>query len=213
MGAARARRGLAGLGLALGVGVGVSGCTLPDVGMSPSLSQAAATSSAAEPTAEAATTATATAIATATSTRPSGDLDTGSVTHTVPAGDRTVVVDWWTDQAAVEWTAAGAKMIQLSAHVEGGDADTAITVTRFLATADDGTSRTTVTEDRGEFVLTEPFSYTTALDVPASTAGAAELTLTAQLELLIETDPGSGAYFRQTVLDTITLPLLQEDTP
>jgi hypothetical protein len=176
--------------------------------MSPSLSQAAhttaaATSTAAEPTTEAA----------AATTRTSGDLDTGSVTHAIAAGDRTVVIDWWTDQTATHWTAAGDKTIQLSAHVEGGDADSAITVTRFLATADDGTSRTTVTEDRGEFVLTEPFSYSTALDVPASTAGASDLTLTVQFELLIETEPGSGAFFRQTVLDSIALPLLQKDTP
>jgi hypothetical protein len=206
--ATRTRRGLAGLGLALAVGVGVTGCSLPDVGMSPSLSQAAettavATSTAAEPTTEAA----------AAPTRPSGDLDTGSVTHTIAAGDRTVVIDWWTGQTAATWTAAGHKTVQLSAHVEGGDADSAITVTRFLATADDGTTRTTVTEDRGEFVLTEPFSYSTALDVPASTAGATELTLTVQFELLVETEPGSGEFFRQTVLDSIALPLLQEDTP
>jgi hypothetical protein len=198
--------------IALTVGTGLTGCTLPDVGMSPSLSAAAATTSAAEETTPADATADA-APASAASTRPSGDLDTGATTHSIAAGDRTVVVDWWTDQTATAWTADGAKTVQLSAHVEGGDTETAITVTRFLATADDGTARTTVTEDRGEFVLTEPFSYTTALDVAPSTDGATELTVTVQLDLLVETDPGSGEYFRQTVLDSITLPLLEGDTP
>ena len=220
---ARARRGLGGVAIALTVGTGLAGCTLPDVGMSPSLSAAAATTSEADdaPPTEQATADEATAdeatadvaAAPATPTRPSGDLDTGAVTHSVAAGDRTVVIDWWTSQTATAWTADGAKSVQLSAHVEGGDAATAITVTRFLATADDGTARSTVTEDRGEFVLTPPFSYTTALDVAPSTDGATELTITVQFDLLVETDPGSGEYFRQTVLDSITLPLLEGDTP
>ncbi len=34
-----------------------------------------------------------------------------------------------------------------------------------------------------------------------------------QFDLLVETEPGSGRYFRQTVLDSIVLPFLQEETP
>ena len=211
MRAGRARRGLAGLGVALTLGVVLTGCELPDVGMSPGLSKAAATSDAPEPAITAAPAAVAPSTPAATTpARTAGDLDTGSVTHTVAAGDRDVVIDWWTDQVATEWTAADAKTIQLSAHVEGGIAKQEIKVTRFAATADDGTARTSVTEDRGEFVLTPPFTYTSALNVAPSAATATELTVYVQFDLLVETATGSGEYFRQTVQDSIELPLVQE---
>ena len=209
MRAARARKGLTGLGAALTVGVLLTGCQLPDVGMSPGLSAAAAETSAAPETAAPESAAAAPVTATQPA-RTTGDLDTGSVTHTVAAGERSVVIDWWTDQEAVSWTAADAKTVQLAAHVEGGDARQAVTVTRFAATADDGTTRTTVTEDRGEFVLTPPFDYTSALNIAPSAATATELTVYVQFDLLVETEPGSGEYFRQTVQDSIELPLVQE---
>jgi hypothetical protein len=209
--ARRVRKGLLGLGVALTLSVGLAGCTLPDVGMSPGLAEEAATASAA-PTTSAAPASTPEAAAT-TSSRPAGDLDTGSITHSVAAGDRTVVIDYWTDQDATAWTAAGDKTVQVAAHIEGDTSDQAVKVTRFLATSDDGTARTTVAEDRGEFVLTPPFSYTTALPIAASAADATSLTLYVQIELLVETEPDSGEWFRQTVLDSIQLPLLEEDSP
>ncbi|MFQ1002989.1 hypothetical protein [Modestobacter sp. SSW1-42] len=205
-----ARRGAVGLGAALTLGALLSGCQLPDVGMSPGLSAAAAETSAAPATTARPSVAPVTEEAPVTPARVAGDLDTGSVTHTVAAGDRSVVIDWWTDQESVAWTAADAKTIQLSAHVEGGSAKQEITVTRFAATADDGTARTTVTEDRGEFVLTPPFSYTSALNVAPSAATATALTVYVQFDLLVETASGSGEYFRQTVQDSIELPLVQE---
>jgi hypothetical protein len=44
--------------------------------------------------------------------------------------------------------------------------------------------------------------------LPAATAGAAKLTLTIRLDLLVETAPKSNSYYRSTALDTLTLPLL-----
>jgi hypothetical protein len=205
------KRGLLALAAALTVSTGLAGCTLPDVGMSPGLTEEAATSSA-TPTASPAAPA-AVVPAGATPDRPAGDLDTGSITHSVTAGDRAVVIDYWTDQEATSWTAAGNKTVQVAAHIEGGTASQQVKVTRFLATSDDGTTRTTVTEDRGEFVLTPPFSYTTALAVAPSAADATGLTLYVQIELLVETKPRSDEWFRQTVLDSIQLPLLQEEAP
>jgi hypothetical protein len=143
--------------------------------------------------------------------RPSGDLDSGSVTHSLAAGSRKVVIDYWTTEDAQGWRAKDQKSIQLSAHIEGGGNTVMLKVTRFLATADDGTTRTSVLDDRGEFVITPPFSYTTALSVLPSAARATSLTLYAQFDLLVETAPKAGTFFRQTVLDSITLPLVQED--
>ncbi len=192
---------------------GLTGCEWPDVSMSPGLATDAAESThdtGATTDARAGATRAAAAPETADA-RPAGDLDSGSLTRTLAAGDRTVVVDYWTPQQAATWTAADDKTVQLSAHVEGGDTDTEVLVTRFAATTDDGTTRTLAAEDRGEFSLTPPFSYATALSLPGSGQAADTLTLSVQFDLLVETEPGSERYFRQTVLDVVELPLLQED--
>jgi hypothetical protein len=198
---------------------GLTGCEWPDVSMSPDIAAEAAAEETAEPTAAAAdetaadeTAADDTAVATPSApARPAGDLDAGALTRTLPAGDRTVVIDYWTADEATTWTAAEDKTIQLAAHVEGGDADTEVLVTRFAATTDDGRSRTLAAEDRGEFALMPPFSYTTALSLPGTASTATSLTVSVQFDLLVETEPGSERYFRQTVLDALELPLLQED--
>ncbi|MGY1715495.1 hypothetical protein ACI78R_13640 [Geodermatophilus sp. SYSU D01106] len=202
---------------------GLTGCEWPDVSMSPGLGAAAAeTTEAADPTDETAEetaaeeraaeeTATTDEVAVPTPVRPAGDLDAGSLTRALPAGDRTVVVDYWTADQATTWTAAQDKTIQIAAHVEGGDDETEVLVTRFAATTDDGTARVLAAEDRGEFALMPPFSYTTALTLTEATPAATSLTVTVQFDLLVETEPGAQRYFRQTVLDTLELPLLQED--
>ncbi|MGY1757836.1 hypothetical protein [Geodermatophilus sp. SYSU D01062] len=196
---------------------GLTGCEWPDVSMSPGLAaESTEATPSAQPSAEPSREpldepADRTAAASSTAARPAGDLDAGSLTRTLPAGDRTVVVDYWTADQAATWTAADDKTIQLSAHVEGGDGDTEVLVTRFAATTDDGTTRALAAEDRGEFALMPPFSYTTALSLPGSAVPADALTVSVQFDLLVETEPGSGRYFRQTVLDALELPLLQED--
>ncbi|SDO54368.1 hypothetical protein SAMN05660199_02119 [Klenkia soli] len=195
----------------------LSACQLPDVSMSPSLadrstSAAATTSATAEPTPASAVDAlqAAETAAPTTTPRPAGELDPGSVTHVVAAGDRQLVVDWWTTGSPTTWTAADEKTLQLSAHLEGGDPDEEleVLVTRFTAVLDDGTTRTTVSDDQGQFAIQAPYTYGTALSLPASTAGVASVTVDLQFDLLVETEPGSQRYFRQTVLDSLVLPLV-----
>lgn len=203
----------------------LSACQFPDVSMSPSVAQSSTTTartSSPVPTSSAPTEEAAVAAATATPTptptvpapvRASGELDAGSATHVVAAGERQLVVDWWTAEQAAAWTAATTKTLQLSAHLEGGDPDEdlLVLVTRFTAVLDDGTTRTQVDEDSGEFVLQAPYTYGTVLTLPASPAGATALTVSVQFDLLVETEPGSERYFRQTVLDSLVLPLTPTD--
>jgi hypothetical protein len=204
------RRGLAAAGLTVALTAGLAACSWPDVSMSPGVDAGSATATrSATPTSAAPTSAAPTTVRTqeaAATARPPGELDTGSVTHTVPAGDTNVVIDYWTTQDAKTWTAADDKTIQLSAHLEGGTG-AATKVTRFVVTADDGTTRTTVTEDRGEFMITPPFSYGTVLSLAPAATDATALTLYVQFDLLVETERRSGTWFRQTVLDTLQLPL------
>lgn len=196
----------------------LTGCTLPDVSMSPGLSAEAATPSATSGAADRglparAALSAATPVAQETPPRPAGELDAGSVTHALPTGDRTVVIDYWTDQDATSWTADSTKRIQLSGHLEGGGSPAQVLVTRFVVTADDGATRSVVVEDRGEFVLTPPFSYATALTLPESSPSATSVTLYVQFDLLVETAPRSGRYYRQTVLDDLELPFVEENSP
>ncbi|MGY1815254.1 hypothetical protein [Blastococcus sp. SYSU D00820] len=223
------RSGAAAFGLSIAVLAGATGCTWPDVSMSPDVGATAETSAATDATAtdgtatdEAATdeaasqTEPATVSEAAAPARPVGDLDTGSTTRVLAAGAQDVVIDYWTTGQATTWTAADDKTVQLSAHVEGRegdeDEDIEVLVTRFVVTADDGTARTVAVEDRGEFALMPPFSYSTAFTVPDSAATADAVTLYVQFDLLVETEAGSQRYYRQTVLDTLELPLLQEDS-
>ena len=212
------RRRLLLVGAALISAATLSACQLPDVSMSPSAdaraaSTAASTTRATSPSATPepeAVQAVATATATPTvAPRPAGELDPGSVTHVVAAGARQLVVDWWTTGSPTTWTAAGEKTIQLSAHLEGGDdSRIEVLVTRFSAVLDDGTSRTSLSDDQGEFALQAPYTYGTALSLPASAAGVTSATVDLQFDLLVETEPGSQRYFRQTVLDSLVLPFL-----
>ncbi|MGY1885253.1 hypothetical protein ACI799_08135 [Blastococcus sp. SYSU DS0753] len=207
MGRRTLRSGAAATGVTIALLAGTTGCTFPDVSMSPGLSggdAAAVATPAVDDGTESAEP--------QEPVRPAGDLDTGSVTHTVAAGDRTVVIDYWTEQDAASWTASDAKTVQLAAHVEGGSTTVTVLVTRFAATTDDGTQRTVAAEDRGEFALTPPFTYATAFTLPDVSATATTVTLFVQFDLLVETTPGSGRYFRQTVLDQLELPLLEEDS-
>lgn len=143
--------------------------------------------------------------------RPPGELDTGSTTHVLAAGGRSVAIDYWTDEPAAEWTAADTKAVQVSARLEDDAGEQVVLVTRFVATVDDGTVRTVVTEDRGEFALMPPYSYSTVLSIQPSADDVELLTVYVQLEMLVETEPESDRYFRQTVQDSLVLPLLQED--
>lgn len=52
-------------------------------------------------------------------------------------------------------------------------------------------------------MLTPPYSYTSALALPKTAESAS--TLSIRFDLLLETAPGSGAFYRQTVLDTVAL--------
>jgi hypothetical protein len=140
--------------------------------------------------------------------RPSGPLDTGTVTHRLNQGDFSVQVTYWTSDNAKAYTADTVKTINVAAHIQDADSSHRITVSTFQVIQDDGTKRAVVSTDNGKFDVTPPYPYNTVLTLPAATAGAAKLTLTVRLDLLVETAPDSNSYYRSTALDTLTLPLL-----
>ena len=140
--------------------------------------------------------------------RPSGPLDTGTVTHRLKQGNFTVQLTYWTSDNAKLYTAGSVKTINVAAHIEDTGSKHRIMVSTFEVTQDDGTSRVTAATDSGKFDVTPPYPYNNVVTLPAATAGAKALTLTVRLDLLVETTPKSNSYYRSTALDTLTLPLL-----
>jgi hypothetical protein len=141
-------------------------------------------------------------------TRPSGPLDTGTVTHRIKQGTFSVQLTYWTSDNAKLYTASTVKTINVAAHVEDADGTRRVTVSSFQVVQDDGTNRVVAATDTGSFDVTPPYPYNTIVTLPAATAGAKTLTLSFRLDLLVETAPKSNSYYRSTVLDTLTLPLL-----
>lgn len=140
--------------------------------------------------------------------RASGPLDTGTVVHRLKQGNFTVQLTYWTSDNAKFYTADTVKTINVAAHIEDADSTHRMTVSTFQVIQDDGTKRVVAATDNGTFDVTPPYPYNTVVSLPAATAGAASLTLTVRLDLLVETAPKSNSYYRSTALDTLTLPML-----
>ena len=140
--------------------------------------------------------------------RPSGPLDTGTVTHRLKQGNFSIQLTYWTSDNAKLYTAGSLKTINVAAHVEDADSTDRVAVNTFQVIQDDGTKRAVVSTDSGRFDVTPPYPYNTVVTVPAATAGATKLTLSIRLDLLVETAPKSNSYYRSTALDTLILPLL-----
>ncbi|MDQ0734025.1 hypothetical protein [Arthrobacter agilis] len=134
--------------------------------------------------------------------RVKADLDGGSVTHTLPAGGRTVVIDYWTDDDVSRLTPDSTPIIRMNARIDGADDGTHIAVTRFNAQVQ--RLGVVLANDTGSFAINPPFTYMTAVALPANPeAHATEVLVT--FDLLTETAPGSGIMTRQTILDTVSL--------
>jgi hypothetical protein len=194
----------------------LAGCAMPDVAsMSPNLPERPSASPAPTPAAAPAaagaagqlTAASAGSAPSAVAPVDRGDMFRGSLTSKLQVGFRNLVVDYWLDADPATLSATTPTVVQLSAHFEDSDTEHALKVSRFLATTDEGGASTTLAEDRGEFVITPPFSYGSAMTIRPVDRTATAVTLTVQFDLLLESVPGSGAYFRQTVIDTVRIAL------
>jgi hypothetical protein len=214
--AGRLRRSIAGVGMLGAAAVLVSACAVPQVASmsknvsthaaaKPSANATATSSPSAKPsaTANAVTAAPAAAMVTPSTPANRGDLKSGSITHQLNAGERSLVVSYWTADDPTKVSASSPMTLQLAAHLEGGNVFSAVRISRFHATFDDGSKSSTVSDDKGNFVLSQPFSYSTAMSLRPTLTIASLTTVTLEFDLLVETQPGSGQFYRQTVLDTL----------
>ncbi|GAA3604934.1 hypothetical protein GCM10022223_20790 [Kineosporia mesophila] len=177
----------------------LSGCSTEWASMSPSLTVKKPAAASVVHTPATTATATPSPAVTTTSVNPfaTGELADGSAKHRQSAGDHSLVVNYWTDGSDTE--------VHLSAELKGADSLHTVKVTRFAATLENSDGSTvSLADDQGEFVLTPPYSYTSALAIPTAT-DTGDRTIDVRFDLLVETEPGSGAFYRQTVLDTVAL--------
>lgn len=133
-----------------------------------------------------------------------GELDGGTVSHSLPAGAQTLMLTYWTAQDPASWTPAMSVPVNFSARLDGADPKRAYKVTRVTATTL-GTQPIELLNDRGEFVITPPYSYDSALVIPPGSSTTVKVRVL--VDLLVETSAGSGSYSRVTVLDTLQLGL------
>ena len=204
----------------LGGSVLLGGCGFPSIGsMSPKLSKSHSTAAATAPNVttppgvRSQTSSPSPVVSAPPPVVDRGDLVFGSSSRRLPIGNRAVTVDYWVERDPATLSAASPTVLKFAARIADTDTIHAVKVSRFLATADDGHVTTTLSEDRGEFVLTPPFSYGTALTIRPMDPSVGIVTVAVQMELLVETAPGSGAYFRQTVVDSIRVALPLHSSP
>lgn len=201
----RSRRRVRLMVAALAVPLVLTGCSFQSLSMSPNLPSS--TNASAAPAAHVAALSRTGQPAATQAPSVRGALATGSLAHTLAIGAKSLVVHYWTSQNVATWTSDENVAIQLAAHMQGGDTQHRILLTRFKATVtvDDNAAVTVLADDSGRFVLTPPYSYGSAIVIPAQPAGARAAAVNVQFDLLIETVPGSGQYYRQTVLDSFLL--------
>jgi hypothetical protein len=211
-------------GLLLAATLSVSACSWQTLSMSAAVNgpakastatgQASATGSKVAASAAKATGSASTVVAAPLPPLVRGALAAGSVAHVLAAGSRNLVIDYWTTQNVAAWTSNLTVPINVSAHMEDSDTAHAVEVTQFKATlaTDASANVTTLMGDIGQFVITPPYSYGSVLIMPAEPAAAHTATISIQFDLLIETAPKSGTYFRQTVLDTLPITFVAQPT-
>lgn len=127
------------------------------------------------------------------------DLAQGSVTHPARTSGMTVEFDYWTSKLAHTWRGEPGD-VSLALHVRrAGDEKTAVKITQVRVTAGDDV----LLSDSGEFMVTPPFGYQSGFTTPSTAEPVLELQT--RVDLLVETEPGSGQFVRRAVLDTLRL--------
>ena len=112
------------------------------------------------------------------------------------------MLDYWTNENPASWTPESSPIINVSLKIDGAPGPGAVRVTRFNARVD--ALGVELTNDQGSFALEPPYAYTSGFALPANPS-AASTTVLFTIDLLTETEPGSGIFTRQTVLDTLTI--------
>jgi hypothetical protein len=169
--------------------LGMSGCSMDFASMAPDVAAIRQSQDADRPAEQKSIEAT-----------PASDLASGSTRHVRRISEMSVVLDYWTEHAD-DVREGESAAVSLAVGVERSNENAGeITITHVELVGDRGE---VLVSDTGEFVVTPPFSYQTEFVTPSSTKTEQEVR--ARIDLLVETEPHSGTFFRRTVIDTLRL--------
>lgn len=140
--------------------------------------------------------------------RATGELDDGTAQHVQTAAGAKVILSYWTDDDAKTWTPTSQGIIQSSVQVKGIDAKKLVRVTRYAVLATSATPYAKLVDDRGQFVVSAPYSYGSTFALPAAGPKVAAEKLRVVVDLEVETAPDSGRFTRQTLIDQLAVPYL-----
>jgi hypothetical protein len=135
---------------------------------------------------------------------PTGDLASGSVTHSIPAGSGTINLNFWTNQNPAEWTNDISVPVYLNVTVGDAGAKAKYTINAFSAK----TTEAQLVADVGNYEITPPFSYFTTMVVGPTDAESVEIVI--EMEISMETAEGTGDYTKVRVADTLRVDFAAE---
>lgn len=130
---------------------------------------------------------------------PTGDLASGSVAHTIPAGSGTVHLNYWTNQNPAEWTNDLSVPVYLNVTIGDAGPKARYTINAFSAK----TTEAQLVSDIGNYEITPPFSYFTTIVVGPTASDSLELIV--EMEISMETAEGTGDYTKVRVADKLTI--------
>lgn len=153
-----------------------------------------------------------------TITKIHNDLEEGSASHVLKAGDLTVKVTYWSTLAMNEWTPSADKplSVSLSAVPAAGSKNGVYLTEATLNVSVAGAKGAGLPAPRSEtdhasvspgYEVVSPYSYGQTFIVSAVASTAASLTFTFTYSLIEETTPTSDIYAKQTAVDTLTVAL------
>lgn len=123
------------------------------------------------------------------------ELDTGATEHKITAQGKTLVINYSTEQNPKTWTKETRSNIMMYASMPGVSKKTITKIVYVQVAYKDGTS---ILDDTGEFIITPPYTYGTIL-------AAWPDTLYVTFDVLMETEPDSGEFFKQRFVDELRL--------
>jgi hypothetical protein len=140
--------------------------------------------------------------------RPTGELDHGNAAHVKAVAGVKVLLTYWTDDDAKTWTPTSQGIVQTSVQVQGVQGKKLVRVTRYAVLATATTPYTKLVDDRGQFVVTAPYTYGSTFALPAVAQAVKAERLRVTVDIEVETAPGSGLFTRQTLIDSLVVPYL-----
>ncbi len=142
--------------------------------------------------------------------RQPGDLDKGSVKHTLALDPYSVVFNYYAAPGSdpKTWTSSAEPTINYSLSIVGLKDDRKIKVSTVKIVCDIQGQKVEAAADAGDWVLAPTYENSFVLPGFETANKTATIVCQSLVQLAIEQDAGNGQYIRRSVTDTLKLTLL-----